>query len=250
MEKEKICGIYCIENLVNGKKYIGFSENIQYRFYQHKINLNNERHINEHLQAAWNLYKEHSFIFYVIESCLPHELAEREIYYISKFKTRDRLFGYNMTDGGDAVKNLDKSCADKISVAETLYPVIRLSLEGKFICEYRNCRFAAEDVGGNTENIRVCCDKKYGRKTMYNSIWMYKFDYEQNGCNIDDYKPKWFKKSVLQYDLDGNFIAEYESAREAERITGIGFKMISRVCNGDRPYTHGFIFKFKTIQND
>lgn len=51
-------------------------------------------------------------------------------------------------------------------------------------------------------------------------------------------------KPVLQYDLEGNFIAEYKNAREAERITGIGFKMISRVCNGDRPHTHGFIFKF------
>jgi hypothetical protein len=49
-----------------------------------------------------------------------------------------------------------------------------------------------------------------------------------------------------------NFIAEYESAREAEKITGIGFRMISRVCNGQRHQTHGFIFKFKdecTIQN-
>lgn len=56
-------------------------------------------------------------------------------------------------------------------------------------------------------------------------------------------------KPVLQYDLDGNFIAEYGSAREAARATGIGYKMISRVCNGKRPHTHGFVFKFKTTQN-
>ena len=55
------------------------------------------------------------------------------------------------------------------------------------------------------------------------------------------------RKPVVQYDMDGNFIAEYESAYEAERITGIGHKLISRVCNGDRPHTHGFIFKFTTI---
>ena len=52
-------------------------------------------------------------------------------------------------------------------------------------------------------------------------------------------------KSILQYNLDGDFIAEYKNAREAERVTGIGYKMISRVCNGKRPHTHGFIFKFK-----
>ena len=52
-------------------------------------------------------------------------------------------------------------------------------------------------------------------------------------------------KPVLQYDLQMNLVAEYRSAREAESATGIGYKMISRVCNGHRPYTHGFIFKFK-----
>ena len=41
-----------------------------------------------------------------------------------------------------------------------------------------------------------------------------------------------------------NYIATYESAREAERQTGIGYKMISRVCRGERPHTHGYIFKF------
>lgn len=55
---------------------------------------------------------------------------------------------------------------------------------------------------------------------------------------------------VLQYDLDGNLIAEYESTHAAERMTGISYKMISRVCLGERSYTHGFIFKYKSIQND
>lgn len=57
------------------------------------------------------------------------------------------------------------------------------------------------------------------------------------------YKPHC--KPIIQYDLNMNFIAEYKSAREAEKVTGIGYKMISRVCNGERPYTHGFIFRFK-----
>ena len=59
-------------------------------------------------------------------------------------------------------------------------------------------------------------------------------------------------KPIIQYDLDMNFIAEYESARDAENATGIGYKLISRVCNYKRPHTHGFIFRFKnksTIQN-
>lgn len=52
-------------------------------------------------------------------------------------------------------------------------------------------------------------------------------------------------KPIMQYDLSMNCIAEYKSAREAEIATGIGYRMISRVCNYQRPYTHGFIFRFK-----
>lgn len=55
------------------------------------------------------------------------------------------------------------------------------------------------------------------------------------------------EKSIIQYDLDGNYIAAYSSAREAEKETGIGYKMISRVCNGIRRYTHGYIFKFAEV---
>ena len=252
MAKAKVCGIYCIENLVNGKKYIGFSNDIYYRFYQHKTKLNQGIHINKHLQSAWNFYNESNFSFYIVEICSPSQLADREIYYIAKFNARDRRFGYNLTDGGDGVQNLDEQCSDQISRSEALYPVVRLTLTGDFVCEYRNCRFAAEDVNGRTENIRACCNKYYGYKTEYGSIWMYKHEYEKYGCDLNYYKRNKYTKPIVQYDLNMTFIAEYESAREAEKKTGIGYKMISRVCAHKRPHTHGFIFRFKeelTIQN-
>lgn len=253
MTKEKLCGIYCIENLVNHKKYIGLSQDIKNRFNAHKNALNRNQHTNIHLQAAWNMYGEKNFKFTIIEICGKDVIKEKEIYYIDIFKTQDRRFGYNKTAGGDGIKNLNKECADKISISETLYPVVQLTIDGKFIQEYRNCRLAAESIGAKTENIRNCCNKKHGCKTIGGYIWMYKFDYEQNGCNLEDYKCyKNLYKPVIQYDLNMNFIAEYESIHEADRITGIGYKMISRVCNYQRPHTHGFIFRFKnelTIQN-
>lgn len=253
MAREKLCGIYCIENLVNHKKYIGLSQDIEKRFKAHKNALNHNRHINRHLQTAWNMYGEKNFQFTIVELCDKGIVKEKEIYYIDMFKTQDRRFGYNKTSGGDGIKDLNAECADKISMSETLYPVVQLTLDGCFVCEYRNCRIAAESIGAKTENIRNCCNKKYGCKTISGYIWMYKFDYEQNGCCLEDYKRyRDLYKPVIQYDLNMNFIAEYESIHEADRITGIGYKMISRVCNGKRPHTHGFIFRFKddsTIQN-
>lgn len=249
MEKEKLCGIYCIENLVNDKKYIGLSRNIEQRFSRHKNALNHNRHVNTHLQAAWNTYGENNFQFTILELCDKEVIKEKEIYYISMFKTQDRRFGYNKTSGGDGVKDLNDECVDKISISETLYPVVQLDLNGRFIYEYRNCRIAAENIGAKTENIRNCCNKKYGCKTVYGYIWMYKFDYDQNGCNLEYYQYDKNTKPIVQYDLNMNFITEYKSARDAEKSTGIGYKMISRVCNFQRPYTHGYIFRFKEESN-
>lgn len=57
------------------------------------------------------------------------------------------------------------------------------------------------------------------------------------------------KKTVIQYDLQGNFVAEYPSYREAQRQTGIN--AIDVVCRGERQKGRkqktagGYIWKYK-----
>ena len=50
-------------------------------------------------------------------------------------------------------------------------------------------------------------------------------------------------KGVIQLSLTGIKIAEYSSLTEAAEKTGIGVNMISRVAQGKRTQTHGYIFK-------
>ena len=50
-------------------------------------------------------------------------------------------------------------------------------------------------------------------------------------------------KPVFQYDLNGNFIKEYPSAREAGRQLGLIYNSICEVCRGKRAKTCGG-FKF------
>lgn len=51
------------------------------------------------------------------------------------------------------------------------------------------------------------------------------------------------KKPVLQYDLDGNFICEYESIKEAQETLNI--HQVSNACSGKLKTCGGFKWEFK-----
>ena len=52
-------------------------------------------------------------------------------------------------------------------------------------------------------------------------------------------------KPVIQLEKDGTFVAEYHSAHEAHRQTGIDFSKICAVCRGDRITTGGYKWRYK-----
>lgn len=52
-------------------------------------------------------------------------------------------------------------------------------------------------------------------------------------------------KIVVQYDMQGREIAEYPSANEAARETGIKQGTISSCCIGKTKSTHGYVWKYK-----
>lgn len=57
-------------------------------------------------------------------------------------------------------------------------------------------------------------------------------------------KPFRHKEKVLQYDKNGNFIAEYRSVVEANKITGIKNCAIIACCTGKQKTAFGYIWKF------
>lgn len=52
-------------------------------------------------------------------------------------------------------------------------------------------------------------------------------------------------KPIIQYTLDGVFVAEYESIMEAERQTGIKSTNISSCCKNKRNKAGGYVWRYK-----
>ena len=53
------------------------------------------------------------------------------------------------------------------------------------------------------------------------------------------------RRPVEQYDLDGNYLASFESMLEAERKTGCNNSKICACCKENRKQAYGYIWKYK-----
>jgi len=115
MLREKISGIYKIENLVNGKIYIGQSKDIQARKYTHISELKKNKHHSTHLQRSWNKYGEENFKWNTIEQCNLDTMNEKEKMWIAYFKSDGCNYGYNLDSGGNSNKIISEETRRKIS---------------------------------------------------------------------------------------------------------------------------------------
>ena len=97
-----ISGIYKITNNINNKAYIGKSGDIENRWYSHVVELENNRHGNEHLQNSWNKHKENNFLFEILKEINDDiQLKIAEICYIYLYDSDLSDKGYNKTVGGE-----------------------------------------------------------------------------------------------------------------------------------------------------
>lgn len=95
-------GIYCIENIISHKRYIGQSSNIERRWRDHVTKLANGSHDNDYLQRSWNKYGREAFSFYVVKICNIEELNREEVKYIALFNSYNK--GFNLTKGGEGTR--------------------------------------------------------------------------------------------------------------------------------------------------
>ena len=212
MAKEKVCGIYCIENLIDGKKYIGQSCNIYCRWAEHLGELKNNHHHNSCLQNAWNKYGEENFEFKILEKCNLDILNEKEIYYIEKYNTFKHSInskGYNLTTGGHGIGKISDEMREIFRKAQKTKPIYQIDLCGNIINKWSGSREASKKLKIEQSCIWNCVNKK--RLTYKKSIWVLQEEYHKN-FDINNYiNQNTQPKNVYQFDLYGNLIKIWES---------------------------------------
>lgn len=91
--------IYLIINLTNNKVYVGKTKNPWSRCHQYLsgVRKQNTDRINQHLLNAFSKHGVDKFLFRLWELCdTTDHLAERELFWIDRFETTDRVKGYNL----------------------------------------------------------------------------------------------------------------------------------------------------------
>lgn len=84
-------GVYLISNNVNGKCYVGSTIHLDQRRREHFSRLANNKHINAHLQNAYNKYGREAFDFEILETIdiddnIKDKLLKREQFWIDNLK--------------------------------------------------------------------------------------------------------------------------------------------------------------------
>lgn len=87
--------VYTITNIINSKIYVGFSYDFKERQSSHLSQLRKNKHMNKHLQNAFNLDGEDNFIFEILEEYDRKLLPAMEHFWAILLDTHQREFGYN-----------------------------------------------------------------------------------------------------------------------------------------------------------
>lgn len=240
-----------ILNLKNGKKYIGSTVNYSRRKSTHLNRLNKGNHHSLSLQQSWNKNNPEDYKFIILEKIEDKNvLIEREQYYLDYFKSYNKKFGYNMCP-----------VAGNPGAGKEYKHIFKFDMQGNFVEEYSNALAAANSVGDSarSNSITDCCLWKY--RFWKNHIFSHEPTITKERIEFansprkrtDETKKKMSiaaknrkdKRAIIQMDLSGNFIREWECTRNACDELGLSNGQISDCLNGKWKQARGFKWKFK-----
>ena len=208
----------------NGKRYVGLTEReVNQRWRNGKAYKGQKVVYNAILKYGWD-----NISHQVFECDTEAEMKYLERYLIRFYNTTDHQYGYNVSSGGEYAHSGVPSKYRK--------PVDQYDKQGNFIKTWESLTAVEKELNYDISSIINCIKKR--RKTAYNYYWVYSGEVPE----INTYRTH---RKVRQYDLNGNFIAEYKNATEAAKGLGRSKTPIIDCCNKKCKTALGFIFVYE-----
>jgi group I intron endonuclease len=254
-----IGGIYNIVNLVNGKRYVGYTENLRHRKSQHKSSAKRLDINNYHLLAAYKKYGIENFKFEILEECEPESLVVREDYWTTKLGSHLRTHGYNIkptgTKSAHAIESRIKmSLKNKGRIkSEAERRNISKALKGrKLTKEWIEKMVSSRKGYKHSEDAKSKISKGNSGKIRTEECRRSISIRQKGGKHSEEHKRKISENSasskpVIQYSLNNEIITQYNSMAAAKRALGKTSLRIKDCCLGENgvKQSGGFIWKFK-----
>lgn len=220
--------IYIINWINNNYFYVGQTKNIKQRENKHLYRMKKNKHENSRIQNVYNKYGEPQF--HIIEECSIEELNEREQFYL------DLLF-----DEPDCL-NLAKD-----AIAPTRGLKHSAEAKKKMSVAWKNIKKSPKKSAMSEEHKQKISEALKGRKLSDET--KIKLSIAKLGKGTSETTRQKIAKAkfrpVLQFSLEGEFIKEWTSIKEASEIMSVYASNISFCCSGKLKKTGGFVWKYK-----
>lgn len=211
MEK---AGIYRIVNTLTKKYYLGSALDLDRRKKAHLNKLKNNKHHSKKLQNSFNKYGEGVFVFEIMEQVyFPNDYSNAikieylqclEQYYLDLYILYK--LGYNMS-------------------SKTDYPAVKRTKES--LEKARNTRVRNGTTMSQETKFKISVALKNSEK--------WKSQHKEMSENR--------RQPVYQYDLEGNFIKEWEHRQKVCEVFLIKYQNLDAVIFGKNNQIAGFMFK-------
>ncbi len=218
--------IKCIYKIVSpsGKVYIGQTSNLQKRMSRYRTNSCKSQKM---LYNSLVKYGFDNHLINVVYLCDNDEiLNEVEIFFINKYNSFKN--GLNLTSGGRS----------KWVMSDDVKEILRIKSTGN-----KNRLGHTNKWGRHTDEAKKLMSEIIKERFIKNggSHWKGRNQTKEHSKKIAEAK----FKPVIKFDLDGNFICEYESLTMASKDNEINLSNLSRCCRNKRATCGGFRWSFK-----
>lgn len=210
-DKRNSGGIYKIENMINGKVYVGKTVNFRKRYVSYKSSYfnNTPRQINSYFRSAIDKSKPENFTFSVLEFCGVEIMAERELFWMVELSSTKLDSGYNLRMDSSTGMITHDSTREKISK--------------RIKREYADGTRSVEAVSA-----------------FFTEMWKDEQLKDQMRQQVSESRRSFF----IQSTKDGNIVAVWNGINQiTNHNRDYKWQNVYAACNGSKKTYRGFLWK-------